>query len=72
VQTGERVVTSSFNQLSDGRKVSVSSGEPGAMPPATAPNASRRPRGEAGEAQAEPRRDGQRRSERTEGSTSTR
>jgi len=72
VQTGERVVTSSFNQLSDGRKVSVSSGEPGAMPPATAPNASRRPRGEAGKAQAEPRRDGQRRSERTEGSTSTR
>jgi membrane fusion protein, multidrug efflux system len=73
VQAGERIVTTSFNQLSDGRKVSVSTGEPGASPAATAPNANRRrPRGEDGEAQADPaRRDGQRRSERTEGTTRT-
>lgn len=74
VQAGERIVTSSFNQLADGRKVTVSTGEPGATPPAAPPpGATRRgPGGEDGAAQASPPRERQRRSERTEGTTSTR
>ncbi|HVG51666.1 MAG TPA: efflux RND transporter periplasmic adaptor subunit [Xanthobacteraceae bacterium] len=69
VQAGDRVITTSFTQLSDGRKVVIGTGEPGAvptLPPAGAPNAQRRRGGaEGGAAQADPaRRDGQRRSER--------
>jgi multidrug efflux system membrane fusion protein len=70
VQAGERIVTTSFNQLADGRKVSVSMGEPGAAP--APPGANRRgPAAEDGAAQAAPSRERQRRSERTEGTTRT-
>lgn len=73
VQAGDRIVTTSFNQLADGRKVSVSTGEPGAAPPATAPGANRRggPVAEDGAAQSAPPRDRQRRSERTDANTRT-
>jgi multidrug efflux system membrane fusion protein len=76
VQVGERVVTTSFNQLSDGRKVSLGNAEPAAAPgtsPAPAPGADRpRSRNNDGAAQTDqPRRDGQRRSERTEGTSRT-
>jgi multidrug efflux system membrane fusion protein len=37
VKTGERVATTSFNQLSDGSKVSVGAGEPGVAPNVTPP-----------------------------------
>jgi multidrug efflux system membrane fusion protein len=76
VQVGERIVTTSFNQLSDGRKVSVGNSEPAAAPgtaPAPSPGADRpRSRNNDGSAQTDPpRRDGQRRSERTEGTSRT-
>jgi multidrug efflux system membrane fusion protein len=64
VQAGERVVTTSFNQLTDGHKVVVSAGEPG-QPPAAAPSGDtqqrnrRRQRNQDSEAQAQqPPRDG--------------
>lgn len=72
VQTGERIVTTSFNQLADGRKVSIGSGEPGAPPPATPPGAGRRgPVAEDGVTQTTPPRERQRRSERTNSNTRT-
>jgi multidrug efflux system membrane fusion protein len=37
VKTGERVATTSFNQLSDGSRVSVGAGEPGVAPAVTPP-----------------------------------
>ncbi len=73
VQAGDRIVTTSFNQLADGRKVSIGAGEPGAAPPAASPGANRRggPVAEDGAGQAAPPRERQRRSERTEGATRT-
>ena len=69
VQAGERVVTTSFNQLSDGRQVTIGEGEPGATPPAPPDGPrggpQRRRGGGDGTVQSDqPRRDGQRRSER--------
>jgi multidrug efflux system membrane fusion protein len=76
LKSGEKIVTTSFNQLSDGRKVVIGSDEPGATPdssPTPAPGTTRRrQRNEDGTAQADqPPRDGQRRSERTEGTSRT-
>ena len=55
VQSGERVVTTSFNQLTDGGKVTIGTGEPG-VAPAVAPGSNNRQRGQqrrpAGEAQS--------------------
>lgn len=67
LQAGERVVTTGFNQLSDGRKVTVSEGEPGATPPAPPPGPRNGPR-RRGSAESSVQTDqpvrGQRRSER--------
>ena len=41
IKYGERVATTSFNQLSEGAKITISSGDPGASP-ATAPASNRR------------------------------
>jgi multidrug efflux system membrane fusion protein len=76
VQAGERLATTSFNQLSDGHKVVIGSNEPGATPtapPAGTPGAGRRrPRGENGAAQTEQSpRDGPRRSSEREGTSRT-
>jgi multidrug efflux system membrane fusion protein len=72
VQAGERIVTTSFNQLTDGRKVNVSTGEPGAAPAAPSASQGRRgPVAEDGATPGGPPRERQRRSERTEGTTRT-
>jgi multidrug efflux system membrane fusion protein len=77
VQAGERVVTTGFNQLSDGTKVAVSEGEPG-TPPNTGTSGERprgsgqqqRRRGDGTVQSDQPRGDGQRRSGR-EGTSGT-
>jgi multidrug efflux system membrane fusion protein len=83
VQSGERVATTSFNQLTDGGKVTIGTGEPG-VAPAVAPNSGNRQRrqgspaggaaGSTGDAQSNERQGtpagNQRRSER-EGSSRT-
>jgi len=64
VQAGDRVITTGFNQLSDGSRVAIGEGEPGATPagPPRTDQQRRRPDGSVQSDQ--PRRDGQRRSER--------
>jgi membrane fusion protein, multidrug efflux system len=62
VQAGDRVVTTGFNQLSDGSRVIVGEGEAGATP--GAPPDRQRRRGDGSVQSDQPRRDGQRRSER--------
>jgi multidrug efflux system membrane fusion protein len=67
LQAGDRVVTTGFNQLSDGSKVVVGDGEPGATPgaPSDRPRGNpQRQRGDGTVQTEQPRRDGQRRSER--------
>ncbi|HWM47517.1 MAG TPA: efflux RND transporter periplasmic adaptor subunit [Xanthobacteraceae bacterium] len=67
VHAGERVVTTSFNQLSDGRKVAISETEPGAgaTPTSAIPSGERSRRPGGGVVQSDqPRAGGQRRSER--------
>lgn len=73
VQAGERVVTTSFNQLSDGRQITIGEGEPGATPkiPTDAPNGRPQRRRGAGDGTVQsdqPRPGPQRRSERDGGS----
>ncbi|MGZ5802980.1 MAG: efflux RND transporter periplasmic adaptor subunit [Xanthobacteraceae bacterium] len=74
VKVGDRVVTTSFNQLSEGKKVTLSTDEEPAASPGTtpAPSANRqRRRNNADAADAEqPQRSG-RRSENTEGTSRT-
>jgi multidrug efflux system membrane fusion protein len=76
VRADERVVTTGFNQLTDGAKVSVGTGEPGVAPAVTStpsPRGRGRRRPDDGTVQTDqpPPREGQRRSERTEGTSRT-
>jgi multidrug efflux system membrane fusion protein len=76
LRAGERVATTSFNQVAEGSRVIVGAGEPGVPPPvanpANRPRGGPRARSSEGSVQSdEPARTGQRRSERTEGTSRT-